>query len=33
MSDPVPFRPPVPFTQPDYDTPTYGSTALRHPTR
>ncbi len=31
MSDPVPFRPYVANTQPDYDAPIYGSTALRHP--
>jgi protocatechuate 3,4-dioxygenase beta subunit len=31
--DPVPFRPYVAGTQPDNDTPTYGSTRLRHPTQ
>lgn len=31
MSDPVPFRPYVANTQPAYDAPIYGSTALRHP--
>ncbi len=31
MSDPVPFRPYTPGTQPDYDTPAYGSTRKRHP--
>ncbi len=33
MSDPVPFRPHVAGTQPAYDTPSYGSTHKRHPTR
>ena len=29
--DPVPFRPYVHNTQPDYDSPSYGSTHKRHP--
>jgi protocatechuate 3,4-dioxygenase beta subunit len=29
--DPVPFRPPAPGSQPDYDFPSYGSTHKRHP--
>lgn len=33
MSDPIPFRPPVPGTQPALDTPGYLSTARRHPLR
>ena len=31
MTDPVPFRPYVPGTQPAYDSPEYRSTGLRHP--
>ena len=31
MSDPIPFRPYTTGTQPDYDTPEYGSTRKRHP--
>jgi len=31
MSNPVPFRPYTPGTQPDYDTPAYLSTRKRHP--
>jgi protocatechuate 3,4-dioxygenase beta subunit len=31
MSDPVPFRPPAPGSQPPYDAPAYGSTHRRHP--
>ena len=31
MPDPTPYRQPDPGTQPDYDTPSYGSTRLRHP--
>jgi len=31
MSDPIPFRPYRPGTQPEYDTPAYGSTHKRHP--
>ncbi|HTW70691.1 MAG TPA: protocatechuate 3,4-dioxygenase subunit beta [Acetobacteraceae bacterium] len=31
MSDPIPFRPYKPGTQPEYDTPAYGSTHKRHP--
>ncbi len=31
MSDPAPFHPLTPGTQPEYDTPSYGSTAKRHP--
>ena len=31
MSDVIPFRPPVPGTQPNNDSPQYGSTAKRHP--
>jgi len=33
MADPAPFRPQAPSSQPAYDTPEYGSTRLRHPTR
>ena len=33
MSDVTGFRPPAPGSQPENDTPTYGSTRLRHPTR
>ena len=33
MSDPIPFRPYQPGTQPEYDTPAYGSTRKRHPTQ
>jgi protocatechuate 3,4-dioxygenase beta subunit len=33
MTDDTPFRPHVPGSQPPYDAPAYGSTALRHPTR
>jgi protocatechuate 3,4-dioxygenase, beta subunit len=33
MTDPMPFRPSVPGTQPSYDVPGYRSTAKRHPTR
>jgi len=33
VSDPVPFRPYVANTQPEYDAPIYGSTALRHPSK
>jgi protocatechuate 3,4-dioxygenase beta subunit len=33
MSDPTPFRPFVPGTQPPLDAPAYGSTRLRHPAR
>lgn len=33
MSDPIPFRPPVPGTQPALNTPAYLSTAKRHPLR
>ena len=33
MSDVTGFRPAEPGTQPDNDTPSYGSTRLRHPTR
>ena len=31
MSDPIPFRPAAPGSQPDNDSPAYGSTRLRHP--
>ncbi len=31
MSDPIPFRPAAPGSQPDNDSPTYGSTHRRHP--
>lgn len=31
MPDPAPYRRPDPGTQPDYDSPGYGSTHLRHP--
>ena len=31
MSDPAPFRHPIPGTQPPYDAPAYGSTHKRHP--
>ena len=31
MSDPIPFRPAAPGSQPDNDSPSYGSTRLRHP--
>ena len=31
MTDPVPFRPAVPGTQPPYDAPAYGSTRARRP--
>ena len=31
MSDPVPFRPYSPGTQPDYDAPAYLGTRKRHP--
>lgn len=33
MSDPIPFRPHVPGTQPALDTPAYRSTSKRHPLR
>ena len=33
MSDVTGFRPTAPGSQPENDTPTYGSTRLRHPTR
>jgi protocatechuate 3,4-dioxygenase beta subunit len=33
MSDPTAFRPIAPGTQPEYESPAYGSTRLRHPTR
>ncbi len=33
MSDPVPFRPYAAGSQPDYNAPIYGSTALRHPSQ
>ena len=33
MSDVTGFRPPAPGSQPENDTPAYGSTRLRHPTR
>lgn len=33
MSDVVPFRPAAPGSQPDNDSPDYGSTRLRHPAR
>jgi protocatechuate 3,4-dioxygenase beta subunit len=33
MTDPLPYRPPAPGSQPPYDAPEYGSTHRRHPTR
>ncbi len=33
MTDPLPFLPPSPGSQPALDTPEYGSTRLRHPAR
>jgi protocatechuate 3,4-dioxygenase beta subunit len=33
LSDVIPFRPPVAGTQPDNDSPAYGSTHKRHPTQ
>lgn len=33
MADPAPFRPAAPGSQPALDTPDYGSTRLRHPSR
>jgi protocatechuate 3,4-dioxygenase beta subunit len=33
MNDPIPFRPPVPGTQPSLNTPAYLSTGKRHPLR
>ncbi len=33
MTEDMPFRPPAPGSQPDNDSPAYGSTARRHPIR